>query len=312
MKHLITGAGGFLGSYLVQSVRALDPQADVVSLGLKAPAHSALRHFECDLADRQKIREFVSVEKPERIYHLAGSARVSQDVGMPEYYRSNFETTRNLLDALESVAGPQRLFFASSVHVYGNQSGEVDEATEPAPNGFYGMSKYLGERLFETYCARRPGTSAVVGRLYTCIGPGQAPGFVTSDLAAQLSTLPESGGVLKTGPLTARRRFLDVRDAADLIARLVQHPSATPFEVVNIASPFEMQVKEIVELLVKVSGKKVRIESRSNAQNTFQGLNLNRHKMEKTLPGFKYRPLEKTVSDLWQHHLKSNRSNHGE
>lgn len=306
MNHLITGAGGFLGTHLGDWLLQQNPGDTVVSMGLKAPANRSVRHVEADLLDAPRIRAALEVARPDRIYHLAGSARVSQDIGMPEYYRSNFVTTQNLIDAVEATNPKARIFFSSSVHVYGDREGQADESSEPAPNGFYGMSKYLGERAFEQLSQRCPEIRVVVGRLYSCIGPGQGEGFVTSDLARKLAALPADGSrPLETGPLSAYRRFLDVRDAVQLIAGLLENDSAARFEVVNIASPFEMQVRDVVEMLVRVSGKNTPIRARENGGNPFRGLDVSLSKLQKLVPDFQYRPLETTLRDLWDWGSKS-------
>jgi nucleoside-diphosphate-sugar epimerase len=299
VKHLITGAGGFLGTYLAKTLRTRVPADSVVSLGLTSPNQPGVRHLECDLLDSPRLTALLDEEKPDRVYHLAGSARVSQSIGMADYYRSNFQTTVHLLSALENAGKPVRVFFSSSVHVYGNQAQEVDEVFEPAPNGPYGMSKYLAERAFEQFVQRNPTSRVVVGRLYSCIGPGQAGGFVTADLMRKLLLLSD-GEQLQTGPLSALRRFLDVRDAASIIAQLLEKPLSQPYKVVNIASPFEMQVREVVELLVKASGKKVQIQPSGSEANSFQGLKISLKKLEHLLPGFSYRPIDETVLDLWE------------
>src|SRR5262249_48966169 len=152
----------------------------------------------CDLLDTPRLRSILQGETIDCVYHLAGSARVDQTIGMPEYFQRNFEATRSLLNCLLEKKGALRIFFASSVHVYGNQSGPIDETTPIAPNGFYGMSKYLCERALEEFSNTRPETQVTVGRLYSCIGPGQGPGFVTSDLTLKLVRLPAEAREIET------------------------------------------------------------------------------------------------------------------
>ncbi len=301
MKHVITGASGFIGKYLAEHLKAF-PTNEVVSLGLGNPKLSQVRHVECDLTDRAKVVEVFGQEKPERVYHLAGSARVSASIGVPEYFRSNVQTTENLADALLAMPSPARVFLASSVHVYGNQTGTVDEATDVAPNGAYGFTKYLAERALERLVAQHPAHSTVVGRLYTCMGPGQQQGFVAADLARKLARLnSEENAVLETGPLTAVRRFLDVRDAAALVSRLVESATAERSLLVNIASPFEMSVQELVEKLVAVSGKKaVRLRPQAAADNPFEGIKLDISRLLSRVPGFSFRPTEATLSDIYE------------
>ncbi len=299
MTHLITGSAGFLGSHLAEHLLGNNNTDRVVSMGLRAPQNRRIQHFECDLLDRAKVRGIIVKEKPDRVYHFAGSARVSADIGMPQYHQSNLVTTQSLLEALSAENRAVRLFFASSVHVYGNQNVEVDETSEPLPNGSYGMSKYLAERAIAQAIGPKSNLTSVVGRLYSCIGPGQSEGFVIPDLTRKLVQLPE-GGTLETGPLEPFRRFLDVRDAASIIARLVEIEPASRFEIVNIASPFEKQIREMVEMLLAASGKKVPVKARPSDSNPFQGLRLSIDKLQTLIPGLKFRPLEGTLKDMWE------------
>jgi len=136
--------------------------------------------------------------------------------------------------------------------------------------------------------------------LYSCIGPGQAEGFVVSDLTRKLMALPEGkSSILETRSLSAHRRFIDIRDAADLITRLMQRPLESHFEVVNIASPFELEVRRLVEMLVKVSGKTAQIQAKESSENPFRGLKINLDKLRRLAPTFPFRSLETTLADTW-------------
>jgi nucleoside-diphosphate-sugar epimerase len=299
VTYLITGAGGFLGRHLLEHLVAT-PGHRVLSLGLGNPNHPQVQHFECDLNAQSQLAHWLKTHSPERIFHLAGSARVSSAIGMPEYFQANVSTTQSLLAALDESGLRPSVFLASSVHVYGNQNAEVDEGTEPSPSGMYGFSKYLAERAVASFGQRTPASRVLVGRLYTCIGPGQGPGFVTSDIARKLAALPTSGAQpLVTGPLTAYRRFLDVRDAARIIHALMELKTDAVFDVVNIASPFEHTVREMVEQLVQLSGKPVRIEPKEDRTNTFHGLRMRLAKLQNLLPDFPYQPTEQTLRDIY-------------
>lgn len=305
MKHLITGAGGFLGSHLIDAIRERFPQDSVVSLGLRTPA-AGIAHTEADLLDSPRVQAAFLAEQPDRVYHLAGSARVTQDIDFAHYYRSNFQTTESVVAALRALDKPVRVFFSSSVHVYGNQQppeAQAQESDEPRPSTDYGMSKYLCERALEVLATERTQLKIVVGRLYSCIGPGQGPGFVTADLARKLAALPADGSQpLQTGPLDAVRRFLDVRDAARLIRDLLASGSDAGYEIVNIASPNEMTVQQIVEKLIACSGKQVAIESTPSGTNAFRGLRVSLNRLEERLPGFQYSSLDSTLKDILKEH----------
>ena len=282
MTHLITGDSGFIGTNLAAYLFKAYPGARVVGLSQGPAGPAGVLHRQCDLANDEEVDEQIREWAPDYVYHLAGIARVLQSAGLPEYYRANVTATTFLLRALQRLEKPVRIFLASSVHVYGNRPDVVGEDTSVEPVGHYGFTKYLAERAVEEAVRNHPLFGAVVGRLYSCIGPGQAPGFVT-------------------GPLDAVRRFLDVRDAAPIFPQLLDQVKPGQFEVFNVASPHELRIRELVELLVKVSGRRCRIQSESDAHaNPFQGLRVSVAKLTRALPSLQFRPIESTLTDIWK------------
>lgn len=302
MTHLITGDSGFIGKYLAEYLLRTFSGHAVKGLSQGAAGPAGVDHRQCDLADETAVEKAISEWKPDFVYHLAGTARVSQSAGLPEYYRSNVTATTYLLKALQKLNKPVRFFLASSVHVYGNHTDTVGETAQMEPVGHYGFTKYLAERAVEETVRTHPQFGAVVGRLYSCIGPGQSPGFVTSDLAHKLAAMSaESMEPLAMGPLDAVRRFLDVRDAAPIFPQLLQQIKPGQFEAFNIASPYELRIRDLVELMVKVSGRHCRIQSQSSLHaNPFQGLRVSVDKLTRALPGLTFRPIDSTLLDIWK------------
>lgn len=300
--HLITGDSGFIGRYLAAHLLASRPGIKVFGLSHTATGPKGIEHRECDLTDSERVHRNLTDIRPDYVYHLAGTARVSQSAGMPEYYRSNVTATTFLLRSLQSLNRPVRFFLASSVHVYGNQTDIVGESSALEPIGHYGFTKYLAERAVEETVRGNPNFAAVIGRLYSCIGPGQAPGFVTSDLAHKLSLIPpDSTEPLSTGSLDAIRRFLDVRDAAPIFPSLLDKTRMGDVETYNIASPYELKIRDLVTQLVKVSGRHCRIQSEKSLHpNPFQGLRVSVDKLTRALPELKFRPLDATLRDVWE------------
>lgn len=298
MATLITGAGGFIGRHLLAHLADTFPTETFQTLGLTGAAHPRASHVACDMLDEKKVAEAVTRLKPDRVYHLAGSARVTPNIGVPEYFASNYLTTMSLLQALERLGSPVRLFFSSSVHVYGNRDEIVTEETAVRPIGPYAFTKYLAEEAVRHATRRCDRLSAVVGRLYSCIGPTQAEGFVAADLCRKITELPKAGGVLKTGPLSGYRRFLDVRDAVRVFPTLVAAPLGSRFEIFNIASPHELTIGDMVDRLLKLSGKTPRVESAPEGGNPFRGLKLDVGKLQRLFPPSGFRPIESTLRDM--------------
>ncbi len=298
-RVLVSGATGFLGRNLVAEL-VRNPGTQVFTIGRRHAAIDGVReHFICDLTSGAQIASVLRRTHPERVYHLAGSSQVSEKIGMPDYFMNNFLTTVAVADALVEIQSPCRMFFASSVHVYGNATGTVTETTPASPASYYGFSKFLAEGYLARALPKAPHLAVTIGRLYSCIGPGQAPGFVASDLCARVRELPTTGEpILKTGPLGAYRRFSDVRDVARLLPLILEQTGASGLHVVNIASPHGLTVKEMVERLLALASKKAKIDAAPGSANPFQGLEPDLGRLQKLLPDFTFRPLDETLRDM--------------
>ena len=171
MKVLITGAGGFIGSHLVDSqleqghdVRAVD-----LHLNLLQP-QSANPYLEAicgDITDKNLLNKLV--DGVEVIYHLA-SAHLDVSLSDEHYRRVNVGATRSLLEAA-SMAGVRRFVQCSSVGVIGDvENPPADETTDCHPTNIYEQTKLEGEREALSY-SHRTGLPVVVMRPAWVYGP---------------------------------------------------------------------------------------------------------------------------------------------
>lgn len=300
MNHLITGASGFLGTALVDRLKERYPKDKIYCLSRKPRAAPGLIPLSCDLRDPEAVDEAVKKAAPDRVYHLAGQAKASGAADFGALFQENYLTTQWLFDALGKLKKPVTVFFASTVHVYGSTPGEVTEASPPRPTSPYGYSKYLGEKAAEAAAQGSSKLRVIVGRLYTCIGPGQGDGFVVSDFCRRLAAINREGEVLHTGALDGVRSFLDVRDAVALVDDLVARPGPLQsFAIFNLASGSYYSVKELLDQLLEVTGKRPKIESHeATAPNSFLGLQVSTKKLEMTLNPT-LRPLKESLRAAW-------------
>jgi UDP-glucose 4-epimerase len=147
MPILVTGAGGFLGSALIDDLRA----AGYKVRGLVTRPSPFLDDI-CDVIVGD-VRDVRSVKRAvtgcECIVHLAGKAHALDDQGVSEddYRAVNVEGTRHMLEE-SKAAGVQKFLFASSVKVFGETTlGCVDETVSAGPRTPYAKSKWLAEQL---------------------------------------------------------------------------------------------------------------------------------------------------------------------
>ena len=155
MKVLITGAGGFIGSHLVDSqlehghhVRAVDLHLDLLR---HQAAHPRLEAIRGDITEKDIIPKLV--EGIDIVYHLA-SAHLDVSLSDEHYHRVNVGATLSLLEAAKQ-AGVKRFVHCSSVGVTGDvKHPPADETTECHPVNIYERTKLAGERAALDYAFR--------------------------------------------------------------------------------------------------------------------------------------------------------------
>lgn len=300
MRQMIVGGNGFIGNCLGKHLRSATSE-EILSVVLRSSPGDSHTTRVCDVSDPNQVAALLKGFAPERIYFFAGSGRVGRDEQNEKYFRQNFLTICRFLEAVSLLPHPFQLFFASTMHIYGNPAGEVTEATPVETSSYYGFSKYLGERAIEEYSKAHPESQFIIGRLYTCIGPGQAEGFVVPDLCRKIQGLPKNGGDLMVRSPEAYRQFMDVRDISLLLPRLWDAKKRSAVEKINLASPQVSTIREIAASLIQISGVTAKVIGQPDPHNPFLGLKVRPEKLSEWVPDFTFRPLKETLHDVWQH-----------
>src|SRR5687767_5411601 len=193
MRCVVTGAAGFIGSHLCESLVARGDQ--VVGIDCFTDYYEPLRKEANLLAlGRQDsfrlIREdllrvpLVDVfDRADVVYHLAGQPGVRPSWGaeFATYVSRNVLATQTVLEAARAVDLP-KLVYASSSSVYGDaESYPTSETVRPQPVSPYGVTKLAAEHLCELYRINF-GLPTVSLRFFTVYGPRQRPDMAFSRL----------------------------------------------------------------------------------------------------------------------------------
>jgi nucleoside-diphosphate-sugar epimerase len=178
---LITGASGFIGSHLRDTLLARGH--DVVALtrpGSPEPKRGRAAAVEYDKPE--SLERVVQAERPEFVFHVAGATK---GVTYPDFQRGNVMPTQNLLDAVRKLhAGVRRFVHVSSLTAYGPSTAEraVSEHDERKPIEFYGKSKLEAELVVEAAGDAVPWT---IIRPPTVYGPSDVDNLELFRLASQ-------------------------------------------------------------------------------------------------------------------------------
>ena len=156
MKILITGASGFIGSFIVEEAlkRGFETWAAVRKSSSKAYLTDERTHFiELNLSSKEQLVEQLRPHQFDYVVHAAG---VTKCTDKRDFYRINTEGTKNLVTALQELQMPlKRFVFVSSLSVFGaireqQPYEEIRETDTPRPNTEYGKSKLEAERFLES------------------------------------------------------------------------------------------------------------------------------------------------------------------
>jgi GDP-4-dehydro-6-deoxy-D-mannose reductase len=245
---LVTGAGGFAGSHLVEHLRGSSPH--VVGWTRQT----------VDLLDRNRVRAAIGELRPTQVYHCAGVPHVAEsfrDTAQP--LAGNVLATEHLFDALGRTGGRCRVLVPGSATVYAASSEPISEADAIAPSSPYAISKLAQEQL-ALRAMQEDGVEVVVTRSFNHTGPRQTPAFVAPSMARQIALI-ERGQlepVIKVGNLAAQRDLTDVRDVVRAYVALMQRGATGA--VYNVASGVPRSIQSILEALLSRSKVPVRIE----------------------------------------------------
>ena len=156
MKILITGASGFIGSFIVEEAlkRGFDTWAAIRKSSSREWLQDERIHFiELNLSSKAQLVEQLRGQAFDYVVHAAG---VTKCLNKADFHRINTEGTKNLAEALLEVGMPlKRFVFVSSLSIFGaikeqQPYEEIRESDTPQPNTEYGRSKLAAEQYLES------------------------------------------------------------------------------------------------------------------------------------------------------------------
>jgi len=215
MTLAITGAGGFIGSNLLE--RALEQGFGVrAHLGPPdAPIHAppaGVRGVRALIEDPAPVRSLV--QGADVVIHLAGPPSVAASWRDPVgCVRAHVEGTANVLEACRA-GGIRRFVYLSSAEVYAaGQTAPVSEESRVKPRSPYGAAKLAAEHLVDAY-GEGCGMAACILRLFSVFGPRQRAGVVDEICRRALA-----GGPVELEAPGVVRDFCFVDDVVEAVLR---------------------------------------------------------------------------------------------
>jgi dTDP-glucose 4,6-dehydratase len=275
VKILVTGADGFIGSHVVETlvksghdVRAFVLYNSFNSWGWLDESDKAIRDsidiFAGDIRDPHGVDK--AVEKQEVILNLAALIAIPYSYHSPDtYIDTNIKGTLNILQAARRH-GVKRVVQTSTSEVYGTaQYIPIDEVHPLHPQSPYAATKVGADQLALSFHASFDVPVGIL-RPFNTYGPRQSARAVIPTIISQLANKSK----VKLGSLSPTRDFSFVQDTANGFLAAAQS-DAIVGQTINLGSGFEISIKETAETIAKLMNAKLELvddEQRVRPENS--------------------------------------------
>ena len=258
---LVTGAGGFIGSHLVERVLASGAAVRAFLRYTAERSPGNLRYLDPgtlkgaetvwgNLEDPYAVAR--AVRGCDAVLHLGALVGIPYSYDAPQQYvMTNVLGTLNVLEACRA-AGVERLVCVSSSEVYGSAAyTPIDEQHPLQGQSPYAASKIAAEKLAQSYALSFE-VPVLIVRPFNAFGPRQSARAVIPTIIAQVLT----GSEVRLGSLWPVRDFTFVADTVDgLLAAALSE--ARPGDVFNIGSGTAVSIEEVVRRVMRLAGREL-------------------------------------------------------
>ena len=262
---VVTGAGGFIGSHLVECLAARGARVRALVHYNSQGSIGALRHAEPralgtidivpgDVQDPQAMRSLV--RGAHAVFHLAALIGIPYSYAAPaSYVATNIGGTLNLLEAARAER-LERVVVTSTSETYGTaQYTPIDEAHPAVAQSPYAATKVAADQLALSY-HRAFDTPVCVVRPFNTFGPRQSARAVIPTIVTQALTRPQ----VVLGTTSTTRDFMYV---SDTVSGLIAAAAAGGVEgsVINLGTGNETSVQSVALLVAELLGREIAITS---------------------------------------------------
>ena len=264
MRIIITGAAGFIGSHLAQTLKkrgheviGIDCFTDYYSRALKELNATALRDDGIQISPLDLVEDPLeeALGGAEIVYHFAAQPGNLPSIAFETYLRNNIVATRRLTEAAMQVDSLKCFINVATSSVYGKQATDPEDVA-PKPISYYGVTKLAAEQLVLAQ-QRDKGFPACSIRIFSVYGPRERPEKLYPKLID--SILHEQEFPLFEGSLEHSRSFTYVDDAVQGFVAVLDHIDDCIGEIFNIGSDIEITTGRGIQIVEDLIGRKAKM-----------------------------------------------------
>jgi NAD dependent epimerase/dehydratase len=262
-KTLVTGAGGFIGSHLVEALVRMGAEVRVFvrynsrgDLGLlerlAREIKLGIEVFTGDLKDPEALRR--PAKGCELVFHLGSLIAIPYSYINPmDFVQTNIVGTGNLLNACLGN-NVEKIVHTSTSEVYGTAIYcPIDEKHPLQAQSPYSATKIAADKLAESYY-RAFGLPVAIARPFNTYGPRQSARAVIPTIILQAL----DGDKVVLGSVEPKRDFTYLEDTVSGLIEVAKSAQSIG-EVINIGCGREISISELAQVILSVMGKEAAI-----------------------------------------------------
>ncbi|MEH6638695.1 MAG: NAD(P)-dependent oxidoreductase [Porticoccaceae bacterium] len=301
MHVLVTGANGYLGSVLIPMLKASKTVTRVTALVRQRQRFTEGKYAYLNGVSIMDTQDLLSgkcsFDGVNVVCHLAAS----RDSNMPGDIADFMGFTHTLLTQL-ARARVNALINTSSHAVYGMTKPVWTEESPAAPATIYGMAKLATEFIIKSASLASPPINTISLRISKLVGPSPSMRIAPSEYPHIFSKAALLGKALKMKNNGDQKLdFIDVRDAAEVIVRLVEIGPKTWPEIMNVGSGQQVSMEATACLVSNIArtqyGKPLQIDFTPTA-NKYRNFGMSISRLEKLLQWKARYTLDETIGDV--------------
>lgn len=258
-KVLITGAGGFVGSYLIKEFQKENYKIIACDINKKEAVDSSIKYYDVDILNKELVENIMEQELPDYLVNLAAISSVGLSWNIPsKTIEVNVVGTLNLLDAVKKYCPNCKILLIGSSEEYEGKDTPLKETDTINANNPYGISKVAQENFAKLY-KEKYGLNIVCTRSFNHTGIGQLDTFVIPSFCKQVAEIEKTNkpGKIYVGNLSAYRDISDVKDIVKVYKKLLEND--TNELIYNVGSGKSYKIEDLLKYIISLSSQKIEI-----------------------------------------------------
>lgn len=263
MKILVSGAAGFIGCHLAETLQGaghqvvgLDNFNDYYAPAIKRHNAQSLRASGCEVVEADLATDDLTpyLSGVEVVYHCAAQPGISSNTTFDTYLRNNLLATQNLVQAAQAAASLGLFVNVATSSIYGLVA-TASEDRAPAPVSYYGVTKLAAEQLVMSYFRQKGRFPATSFRLFSVYGPRERPDKLYPRLIHSIVD-----GVpfpLFANSLGHKRSFTFVGDIVTALVKALD-TEACIGEIINVGTTESITTGQAIQIVEDLTGRKAK------------------------------------------------------